>query len=339
MAERRGYIIQKGKYMTWQVYVTRKIPASGIELLKNAGLKVEVYQENHAIPDTLFKQKIRACDALLSMLTESLTAEVIATAPKLKIIANYAVGYNNIDLQAAAQRGIVVTNTPDVLTEATADLAFALILSCARRIVEGDRMVRRGEFSGWEPMLLLGAEICGQTIGIIGAGRIGTAVARRAFGFGMKIIYSDPEPNRLIEAEYGARNLELEELLRSADFISLHVPLSESTRHLIDKQRLQLMKPVAIIVNTSRGAVIDEQALTQALTAKKIGGAGLDVYEHEPALSAGLADLDNVVLLPHLGSATLQTRARMAEIAAGNIVDYFKGVSPKNIVTPAILKK
>jgi len=316
----------------WKVFITREIPAAGIDLLKKAGLQVEVYPHDQPIPESLLLEKIRDCDALLSMVTDPISAALIERAGQLKIIANYAVGYNNIDLQAARQQGIVVTNTPDVLTEATADLAFALILACARRVVEGDQLVRQGNFTGWSPLMMLGADVSGQAIGIIGAGRIGTALARRAYGFGMNIFYADSVINKLIENEYRAQKKELDELVRTADFISLHVTLTEFTRHLIDEKRLQRMKDTAFLINTSRGAVIDEQALVRALANKTIAGAGLDVYEREPLLAQGLADFKNVVLLPHLGSATLRTREKMAELAAQNIIAVASGKPAPNAV-------
>jgi glyoxylate reductase len=316
----------------WKVFITREIPAKGINSLKEAGLQVEVYPHQQSIPEPLLMEKIRDCDALLCLVTDSITAAIMAAAVRLKIIANYAVGYNNIDLTAAARRGITVTNTPGVLTEATADLAFALILACARRVVEGDRLVRQGNFSGWSPLMLLGTDLAGQSMGIIGAGRIGSALARRAHGFGMKIIYTDTMANLQIEKDHQARKMDLDELIKAADFISVHVPLTDSTRHLLNEQRLRRMKSTAILINTSRGAVIDEQALVRVLADRSIAAAGLDVYEHEPLLAEGLTGLNNVVLLPHLGSATLCTREKMAELAARNIIEVSRGNPAPNAV-------
>ena len=322
----------KGIQMVWKVFITREIPRAGTDLLKAAGMQVEVYPEDRPIPHNLLLEKIRDCDALLCLLTDFISENVIAAADKLKIIANYAVGYNNIDLPAASRRGIVVTNTPDVLTEATADLTFALVLACARRVVEGDRMVRQGNFSGWAPLMLLGGEVSGQTIGIIGAGRIGAAVAKRAYGFGMKILYSDTLSNKLMEDKWGAGKDELERIICDSDFITLHVPLTDSTYHLIGAKEIYMMKSSAYIINTSRGGVIDEQALVNALQEKTVAGAGLDVYEREPILAEGLVKLENVVLLPHLGSATQQTRSRMAGMAARNIVEVSRGKPAPNAV-------
>jgi glyoxylate reductase len=318
--------------MRQKVFITRKIPDRGIAILKEAGINVEVYAPDQPVPEKVLIEESRDCDGLLCLLTDTISAPIIEAARKLKVIANYAVGYNNIDIKAAAHRGIVVTNTPDVLTEATADLTFALILACARRIVEGDRLVREGGFAGWAPLLLLGGDISGQTIGIIGAGRIGTAVAKRCTGFGMKIVYTDNRSNQLIEKEYQAGKAGIERLLGLADFVTLHVPLTDSTHHLIGPDQFKMMKPSAYIINTSRGAVIDETALVNALQQRTIAGAGLDVYEREPVVTEGLIGLDNVVLLPHLGSATLETRARMAEMAARNIVAVLTGKPAPNAV-------
>jgi glyoxylate reductase len=325
--------------MKWKVFITRKIPSIGIDLLTEAGMRIEVYPHDNPIPESVLLEKIADCDALLCLLTDSISSRTIEVAERLKIIANYAVGYNNIDLPAASRRGIVVTNTPDVLTEATADLAFALILACARRIIEGDQIMRAGNFTGWSPQMLLGAEVYGRTIGIIGAGRIGTALAKRAYGFGMTILYSDTIPNRLMEEKFQARQTELEQVIRQSDFISLHVPLTAGTYHLIDEQRLMQMKPSAFLINTSRGAVIDEAALVRALKKNVIAGAGLDVYEQEPLLADDLNRLEHVVLLPHLGSATVQTRNKMAELAAKNIISLAVEKHAPNAVNLNLIEK
>jgi glyoxylate reductase len=241
------------------------------------------------------------------------------------------VGYDNIDVAAATARGIWVSNTPGVLTDATADLTFALILAAARRIIEGEAMVRAGKFKSWAPFLFLGTEVTGKTLGIIGLGQIGKAVARRASGFNMRILYHDR--NRISESEeleLNATYADLKTILSDADFVSLHVTLTDQTRHLISARELDYMKRTAYLINASRGPVVDEKALVEALRTKKIAGAGLDVYENEPALTAGLADLDNVVLLPHVGSATLETRTAMAVLAAENLLDGLQGITPRN---------
>jgi len=249
------------------------------------------------------------------------------------------VGYNNVDVKAATGRGVPVTNTPGVLTETTADLAFTLILSVARRVAEGDRMVREGRFQFWAPFLFLGTEVTGKTLGIIGMGRIGKAVARRASGFAMRVLYYNQ--NRVSpseEKEFHAEYADMKTLLASADFVSLHVPLNEKTRHLIGSAELALMKPAAFLINTSRGPVVDESALVSALKSGVIAGAGLDVYENEPALAPGLAELTNTVLLPHVGSATLETRTKMAMMATDNLIAGLTGRKPPNLVNPEVWK-
>ena len=270
-------------------------------------------------------------EGLLCTITDRIDTEVLDRAPGLKVIANYGVGFEHIDLDAATRRGIPVSNTPGVLTETTADLAFALILATARRVVAGDQRVRQGKFQYWAPLLFLGEEVNGKTLGIIGMGRIGKAVARRAAGFGMKLLYHSRTPlSPLEEQELGASLQPLETLLREADFVTLHVPLTPHTRHLIGSRELELMKDSAFLINTARGPVVDEAALVAALRQGQIRGAGLDVYEKEPELSPGLADLENVVLLPHLGSATVATRTRMAVMAAENLLAGLRGDPPPN---------
>jgi lactate dehydrogenase-like 2-hydroxyacid dehydrogenase len=322
--------------MSWKVFVSRRIPEPGIRYLEDAGLEVEVYAKNQAIPRNELLEMIPLYDALLSVLTEQVDEELLEKAGRLKIVANYAVGYNNIDITACTQRGIAITNTPDVLTSATADLAFTLILAMAKRIVEGDNLTRRGLFKGWGPLLLLGADVSGKILGIIGAGRIGSAVARRATGFDMKILYHDTKQNRELEKKCDAKFVSLDELLDISDFISLHVPLNENTRHLINMNRLRQMKTGAYLINTSRGPVVDENALVTALREKIIAGAGLDVFEEEPLLAPGLTELPNTVLLPHIASATVETRTKMALMAAENIVNMAQGKIPPNILNKEI---
>jgi glyoxylate reductase len=270
-------------------------------------------------------------DGLLCTVGDRIDDELMEKAPNVRIIANYGVGYDNIDVAAATARGIWVTNTPGVLTDATADLTFGLILAVARRIVEGEAMLRAGEWKHWAPFLFLGAEVSGKTLGIIGLGQIGKAVARRALAFNMRILYHNR--NRIDEREEKALNTtyaDLKTLLSQADFVTLHVTLTEETRHLIGARELSYMKSTAYLINASRGPVVDEKALVEVLRAKKIAGAGLDVYENEPALTPGLSDLANAVLLPHMGSATLETRTAMAKLAAENLLDGLKGVPPRN---------
>ena len=325
--------------MSWNVYITRRIPKAAINRLQSKGLTVKIFDQDKRIPFNVLKSKIAASDALLCLLTDEINEAVLSVAKNLKIVANYAVGFNNIDVAAATRFGICVSNTPGVLTEATADLTFLLILGIARRIIEADHLVRDGKFSGWDPMLLLGSELTHKTLGIVGAGRIGSAVARRAFGFKMRLLYTDPQPNEEIEKDFNAVRTDLKILLNNSDFVTIHVPLSEATHHLINRKTLSIMKKTAYLVNTSRGPVVDEHALLEMLRAGQIAGAGLDVFEFEPHITPGLADLNNVILLPHIASATIETRTQMAEIAAQNILSLFEGKTPPNIVNPEVLKK
>ena len=271
---------------------------------------------------------------LLCMITDTIDEQLLDRAPELKMIANFGVGFNNIDVSAATARGIMVSNTPDVLTDATADLSMALILSIGRRIVEADRHTRNGQFLYWAPFYFLGQEISGKTLGIVGLGRIGQAVARRAAGFNMKVIYHNHRPLAPEQAKQfsALQPVALDSLLKEADFVSLHVPLTPETRHIIGSKELALMKPSAYLINTARGPVVDEAALVKALQQGKIAGAGLDVYEDEPTLSPGLIDLPNVILLPHMGSATLETRRRMANLAVDNLLAGLEGRRPPNCV-------
>lgn len=270
---------------------------------------------------------------LVCMITDIIDAPLLSKAMQLKMIANFGVGYNNIDVEAATARGIMVSNTPGVLTEATADLAMALILCIGRRIVEADRHTRGGKFRFWAPFYFLGHEVSGKTLGIIGLGRIGRAVARRAAGFKMNIIYHNRRPIAQEQAErLGARYAPLNDLLETADFISLHMPLTSETRHMIGSGELARMKSSAYLINTARGPVVDETALVEALQQGGLAGAGLDVYEHEPALTPGLVELPNVVLLPHVGSATLETRRHMADLAVDNLLIGLSGRVPPNCI-------
>ncbi|MEJ2744641.1 MAG: D-glycerate dehydrogenase [bacterium] len=315
-----------------RVLVSQPIPSAGLELLRQEGVDFDLNRDDRILPKGELISRLQGKEWLLCLLTDRIDAEVIEAAPDLKGIANCAAGYDNIDLNAAGERGIVVSNTPGVLTETTADLTWALILAVARRIPEADRFTRAGLFKGWGINLLLGADVYGKTLGIVGAGRIGTAVALRARGFGMKLLYCSPRPNVAIERELGAVRVDLDRLLQKSDFVSLHVPLTAETHHLIGERELALMKRCAFLVNTSRGAAVDEAALIRALREKRIAGAGLDVYEEEPRLCEGLRDLDNVVLLPHVGSASFETRSRMAEMSARNLVAMVRGERPPNCV-------
>ncbi|PTX58268.1 glyoxylate reductase [Melghirimyces profundicolus] len=317
-----------------KVLVSREIPAEGMDILREH-CEVTVGAEDRMLKREELLALIPGMDGLLSMLTDRVDGEVMDAAPGLKVISNYAVGYDNIDVGEAYRRGIAVTNTPGVLTDATADLAWALLMDAARRVTEGDRLNRAGGWKEWAPMFHLGKEVTGSTLGIVGMGRIGRAVAKRARGFDMKVVYfsrrrKDPkEENRL-----GIRYLPFRELLREADFVSLHAPYTRKTRHLIGREELSLMKETAFLINTARGGLVDEKALVEALKAGEIAGAGLDVYEDEPRLSPGLKQLPNAVLAPHLGSATRETRGQMARRAAENIVAELLGEGSSTRVPP-----
>ncbi|MBW1800890.1 MAG: D-glycerate dehydrogenase [Deltaproteobacteria bacterium] len=320
-----------------KVLVTAKLPEDVIESIKVVH-DVEAYQEIRPMERAVLLQRVVDKDGLLCTITDRIDEELLCRAPGLKVIANYGVGYNNIDVEAATKRGIPVSNTPDVLTDATADIAMALILASARRLVEGDKRVREGQFTFWAPMHFLGSEVTGKTLGIVGLGRIGRAVARRAKGFDMRILYHNRNRIETIdENALGITFVTLDTLLSESDFISLHVPLTEQTHHLIGPEELVRMKSNAYLINTSRGPVVDEKALVEAIERKQIAGAGLDVYENEPRLTPGLAGLDNVVLLPHVGSATLETRTAMARLAAENLLAGLKGDVPPNCVNPSFL--
>lgn len=294
---------------------------------------LSVHRHDHPMAYAEISSAINDKDGLLCMITDRVDRHLLDKAPRLKVIANFGVGYNNIDVAEASKRHIMVTNTPDVLTDATADLTFALILSVGRRVVPGDRYTRRGKFRYWAPFHFLGAEITGKTLGLIGMGRIGAAVARRAAGFDMPVLYHNrrrlpSETERALGVDYA----DMEALLSRADFVSLHVPLTQETRHLIGADQLAMMKPEAYLINTARGPVVDELALLSALQEKAIAGAGLDVYENEPNLTAGLTALENVVLLPHMGSATEGTRRAMGAIAVENMAAGLEGKQPPHCV-------
>ena len=278
------------------------------------------------------KTGLREADAAICTLTDRVDASILAEATRLKILANYAVGYNNIDLAAATARGIVVTNTPDVLTDSTADLTWALLLAVARRVAEGDAYVRSGDWSGWAPTQMLGTDVAGKTLGIVGMGRIGQAVAQRATGFNMRIRYTSRTATVLEQLPSQWESRALPELLRESDFVSLHVPLNNATHHLIGAPQFALMKPTAFLINTARGPVIDEAALVDALLQRRLAGAGLDVFEQEPAFHPSLRELRQVVLLPHLGSATQATRVRMGMICLENIAAVVAGKPAPNQV-------
>lgn len=319
-----------------RVFITRTIPDSGPRVLKAAGHSVTAYAGKRVIPRAQLLRAIVGKDAVLTLLTDKVDSAFLKAAGKqLKIVANYAVGYDNIDVAACAKAGVVVTNTQGVLSQAVAEHAIALMMATARRIVESDGYMRKGKYHGWEPELLLGMEMKGKTLGVVGLGRIGSTVASiAAKGFGMKVAYTDVKPNADFEKELGARFMPLDALLREADVVSIHVPLLPATRHLIDAKKLKLMKKTAYLINTSRGPIVDEKALVSALKNKQIAGAGLDVFEFEPKLAPGLAKLPNVVMTPHTASATIEARQAMSKLAAENILAVLSG---KPAVTPVKL--
>jgi glyoxylate reductase len=320
-----------------KVFITHPLYAESQALLQSV-CDCEFWSKPERPPKDEFLQRIKEKEGLVCLLTERVGEDTLRAAPKLRIVANVAVGYDNVDIPACTRRGVVVTNTPGVLDETTADFAWALMLAVARRVVEADQYVRAGSWQGWNFDQYCGTDVWGKTLGIVGFGRIGQAVARRAQGFGMKIIYnSRKRVAEGIEKQLNAEYREMNALLAESDFISLHVPLNGDTRQLFDAPKFFRMKPTAFLVNTSRGPVVDEAALVHALESKKIAGAGLDVFEQEPFIHPGLKR-PNVVLAPHLGSASTETRGKMALTAAQNIAAFFQGQRPGNPLNPELLK-
>ena len=311
-----------------RLFVARQLPLD-CAAAAGPGIEVEVFPHDRAPTRAELIAAAADADGLVTLLSEGVDEELLRAAPRLRAVANVAVGLDNIDQPACAARGVTVTHTPEVLTDATADLAFALILAVARRVVEGDKLVRAGSFKGFSPTLLLGKDLSRRTLGILGFGRIGQAVARRALGFGMDILYCNRSavPSS-VELALHASRVEVSELLERSDVLSIHCPLTDQTRHLLDRARLRLVRPGAIVVNTSRGPVIDEAALAEALAEGRLAGAGLDVYEREPLVHPALLGRDDVVLLPHLGSATEETRRRMSEMAVTDAARVLRGQEP-----------
>ena len=320
------------------VYVTRMIPEACIDRLREH-FNVDVNPDDRALSYDELKQKVRGKDAIVSLLTDTIDGGLLdAAGPQCKIVANYAVGYNNFDLKAATERNVILTNTPGVLDDATATLTFTLLLATARRIAEADAYVRAGKWRGWAPLFFVGLDVDRRTLGIAGLGRIGKNVARKAAGFDMKIIYSDMNRDLEFEKQYNATYVDKATLLKESDFLTLHVPLLPQTKHYIGAAELKQMKKTAVLINAARGPVVDEKALVEALRAKTIWGAGLDVFEDEPALAPGLTELDNVVLAPHIASATAETRFQMGEIAVNNVIKVLSGQAPDTCVNPDVLK-
>ena len=314
-----------------KVFITRSIPQPAVDYLIEAGYQVSVYRKETAISKSELIKNIKNSDAVISLLTEKFDKEVLDQMKNCKVIANYAVGFNNIDVEYAKKKNIIVTNTPDVLTDSTADLAIALMLACARRIVEAEKFLMQKKYKGWKPQLLLGMELKNKTLGILGAGRIGAAVAVRAKSFGMKIIYSNKSNNKSLEAETSAKKVSTEKLLSVSDIVSIHLPLNSETFHLLNKDKLSLMKKDSILINTARGEIIDEKELIKLLKKKSIRCAGLDVFDNEPNLNEEFYKLKNVVILPHIGSATEEARTNMALLAARNVAAVLSG---KKAITP-----
>jgi glyoxylate reductase len=313
---------------TSKVLVTRRLPSSVLAKLE-AAATVDLHTGDAAIAPDELRARVADKDALVTLLTDSIDRTVIDAAPKLKIVANVAVGFNNIDIAYAQSRGVIVTHTPDVLTESVADFTWALILAVTRRLAEGERVVRSGQWKGWALDFMLGTELKGKQLGLVGVGRIGRAVAARAPAFGMRVVYTEPRDIDLP----GAENISLDRLLNTSDIVSLHVPLTPETTHLIDKRSLARMKRSAYLINTARGPVVDEEALAWALQQHLIAGAALDVFEREPAVHPDLSKLENVLLVPHLASATTETRTAMADLAAENVIAVLAGRAP---LTPVV---
>ena len=320
------------------LFMTREIPKRGLDIIRE-NFDVDLWPDEAPPSKEEIIRRVRDKQALVSLLTDPIDEEVIKSAPNLRIIAQYAVGFDNIDLKAATERGIYVTNTPEVLTETTADFAFALMLAVARRVVEADKYVRSGKWKvAWHPLMMLGEDVHGRTLGIVGLGRIGSAMARRAKGFNMKILYYDMIRREDLEKELGIKYVDLETLLRESDFVTIHTPLTPETYHLIGEKQLKMMKKTAFLINTSRGKVVDQKALYKALKEGWIAGAALDVFEQEPiSMDDPLLELENVVLAPHIASASHETRSRMAEIVAENLLAFKRGEIPPTLVNKDVV--
>lgn len=321
----------------WNVYVTNEIPKPALDMLEEY-CDIEVNREGKVLSKTALLKKIQGRDAMLCLLTDDIDKEVLSAAAGAKIFANYAVGFNNIDVSAATEQGIMISNTPGVLTDTTAEMAWALLFSVARRVAESDKYTRMGKYEGWGPMLFLGQDVINKTVGIIGAGRIGLSFAKRAKAFDMKVLYTGKAPNPQFEKETCGQFVSQEVLLKTSDYVSIHTPLNPETFHLIGEREFKLMKNTAILINTSRGPVVDELALVKALKTGEIWGAGLDVYEWEPELAEGLNELNNVTLCPHIASATIGTRTKMGLIAVTNILAAMRGELPPNCLNPEVYK-
>jgi glyoxylate reductase len=315
--------------MKKSIFLSRRLPDAGMVLLDHSEFNIDIHAKDTPLPAEELRQRVKNVSGLICLLDDRIDKTLIDAAPQLQVISNTAVGYNNIDIKYARSKGIAVCNTPGILTEATAELAWALLFAIARRIPESDRFMRQGKFTGWQPLLMLGSAISGKTLGVVGTGRIGTAFAMMSKGFNMRVLYNGKK-NPVLDKALNAENTDLNTLLRESDFISLHIPMRKSNDHLIGERELSLMKKSAYLINTARGQVVDEAALVRALRNKGIAGAAMDVYEHEPEMTPGLADLDNTVLTPHTGSATTETRNKLAIMAVENCLKILRSESCKN---------
>lgn len=319
-----------------KVFITRQVPEEGLVLLRKE-VDLEIWPGRTPPPRDVLLEYAKQVDGMFTMLTDRVDAEMIAEAKNLKVISNYAVGFDNVAVDAATKHGVVVTNTPGVLTETTADLAFSLLMATARRIVEGDYLVRRGDWVAWEPDLLLGQDIYGAKLGILGLGGIGQAMARRAAGFSMEISYWNRTRRPDLEESLGLRYAEIDEIMQESDYISLHLPLNDGTKNMVSKERIAMMKKSAILINTARGGLVDNDALYLALKERRIAGAGLDVFPKEPISSDNpFVQLGNVVLAPHIGSASVQTRTRMVRMVVDDLLAVLRGEKPERLVNPEV---
>jgi len=320
-----------------KIFVTQPIHQAGLDVLRRMYPDYRINSDERVLTRQELLEKVKGAAALLTLLTDKIDEGVLSAAgPQLKIVANMAVGFDNVDVKAATARGVMVANTPGVLTDATADHAWALLFAIARRVPESERYLRAGKFKGWGPLLFLGSDVTGRTLGIIGAGRIGSAMALKSRGFNMNVLYVSRSANLQIESEIGARRTGMEELMRQSDFVSLHVPLKPDTVHLIHAGSLRLMKKTACLINTGRGPLVDEAALAEALKNGVIAGAALDVFENEPAIYPELLKLENVVLTPHTASATIESRSKMAVMAAENLIAGLSGRKPPNLLNAEV---
>lgn len=324
-----------------KIFITREIPGTALEKMTSSGNEVEISKLDRPLTEEEFLEKAVGVDAVLTLLTDRINGDVIdAVGPQLKIVSNYAVGFDNVNLKEATDRGVVVTNTPsDEVNEAVAEHTWALILSLARRIVEADEATRRGAFKGWEPNIFLGVNLIGKTLGIIGLGRIGSMVARRAKGYNMNLLYNKHSRDEAMEGELGVSFAELDELLEKSDFITLHVPLTEETHHMINKDTLAKMKKGAFLINTARGSVVDEYDLVASLKDGKLSGVALDVFDNEPNINPELISMENVILTPHIASATFEAREKMGNQAVDAIINTLEGKKPDNIVNEEVWDK